>query len=70
MESKFWSSRRFARFSSINAGGFLTIVSGFLSVQPRAGSAIVGAANEALDSLVKALAIEPATVRINAVSLG
>ncbi|MGE3988839.1 SDR family oxidoreductase [Pseudorhodoplanes sp.] len=70
MESKFWGAWRVARFSTINAGGSLTIVSGFLSVRPRAGSAIVGAANGALESLVKALAIELAPVRVNAVSPG
>lgn len=70
MESKFWGAWRVARFSTINPGGSLTIVSGFLSIRPRAGSAIVGAANGALESLVKALAIELAPVRVNAVSPG
>src|SRR6267142_2546426 len=48
----------------------LTLVSGFLSVRPRPNSAIVSAANGALESLARALALELAPVRVNAVSPG
>lgn len=70
MEGKFWGAWRVARSAEINPGGSLTVVSGFLSIRPRAGSAIVGAANGALEALVKSLALELAPVRVNAVSPG
>lgn len=70
MESKFWGAWRVARAADIRAGGSLTLVTGFLSVRPRPNSAIVGAANGALESLARALALELAPVRVNAVSPG
>lgn len=70
MECKFWGAWRVARAAEIAPGGSLTIVSGFLSIRPRPGSAIVGAANGALESLAKGLAIDLAPVRVNAVSPG
>lgn len=70
MESKFWGAWRVARCADIAPGGSLTLVTGFLSVRPRAGAAIVGAANGALESLAKSLALELAPVRVNAVSPG
>lgn len=70
MESKFWGAWRVARAAEIRPGGSLTLVSGFLSVRPRPNSAIVGSANGALESLSRALALELAPVRVNAVSPG
>lgn len=70
MESKFWGAWRVARSADISAGGSLTLVTGFLSVRPRPNSAIVGAANGALESLARSLALELAPVRVNAVSPG
>ena len=70
MEGKFWGSWRVARSAEIRPGGSLTIVSGFLSIRPRPNSAIVGAANGALESLARSLAIDLAPVRVNAVSPG
>ena len=61
---------RVARAADIRAGGSLTLVSGFLSVKPRPNSAIVGAANGALESLTRALALELAPIRVNCVSPG
>ena len=69
MDGKFWGAWRCAR-ADIRAGGSLTLVSGFLSVRPRPNSAIVGAANGALESLTRALALELAPVRVNCVSPG
>ena len=69
-EGKFWGAWRCARFAEIRAGGSITLVSGFLSIRPRPGSAIVGAANGALESLTRALALELAPVRVNCVSPG
>jgi len=70
MEGKFWGAWRVARAAEIRAGGSLTLVSGFLSVRPRPAAAIVGAANGALESLARSLALELAPVRVNAVSPG
>jgi NAD(P)-dependent dehydrogenase (short-subunit alcohol dehydrogenase family) len=70
MESKFWGAWRVARSAEIGAGGSLTLVSGYLSIRPRPSSAIVGAANGALESLTRGLALELAPVRVNCVSPG
>ena len=70
MESKFWGAWRVARAAEIRPGGSLTLVSGFLSIRPRPAAAIVGAANGALESLARSLALELAPVRVNAVSPG
>ena len=58
MEGKFWGAWRVARAADIKAGGSLTLVSGFLSIRPRPAAAIVGAANGALESLTRSLALE------------
>lgn len=70
MESKFWGAWRCARAANIKAGGSLTLVSGFLSVRPRPAAAITAAANGALESLTRALALELAPVRVNCISPG
>lgn len=70
MEGKFWGAWRCARSAEFRAGGSLTLVSGFLSIRPRPNSAIVGAANGALESLTRSLAVDLAPVRVNCVSPG
>jgi len=70
MESKFWGAWRVARAAEIRAGGSLTLVTGYLSQRPRPNAAIVGAANGALESLTRSLALELAPIRVNAVSPG
>jgi NAD(P)-dependent dehydrogenase (short-subunit alcohol dehydrogenase family) len=70
MEGKFWGAWRVARAAEIRPGGSLTLVSGYLSIRPRPNSAIIGAANGALESLARSLALELAPVRVNAVSPG
>src|SRR6202162_4654934 len=70
MEGKFWGAWRVARSAEIRPGGSLTLVSGFLSIRPRPAAAIVGAANGALESLARSLALELAPVRVNCVSPG
>lgn len=70
MEGKFWGAWRVAREADIRPGGSLTLVTGFLSIRPRPNSAIVSAANGALESLARALALDLAPVRVNAVSPG
>ena len=70
MEGKFWGAWRCARSADIKPGGSLTLVSGFLSIRPRPNSAIVGAANGALELLTRSLALDLAPVRVNCVSPG
>ncbi len=70
MEGKFWGAWRVARAADIRPGGSLTLVSGFLSIRPRPNAAIVSAANGALESLTRALALDLAPVRVNCVSPG
>jgi NAD(P)-dependent dehydrogenase (short-subunit alcohol dehydrogenase family) len=70
MEGKFWGAWRVARGAQIRPGGSLTLVSGFLSMRGRPNAAIVGAANGAIESLARSLALELAPVRVNAVSPG
>jgi NAD(P)-dependent dehydrogenase (short-subunit alcohol dehydrogenase family) len=70
MEGKFWGAWRVARAAEFRAGGSLTLVSGYLSVRPRPNSAIIGAANGALESLARGLALDLAPVRVNCVSPG
>jgi NAD(P)-dependent dehydrogenase (short-subunit alcohol dehydrogenase family) len=70
LEGKFWGAWRVAKSADIRAGGSLTLVSGYLSIRPRPNSAIVGAANGALESLARSLALELAPVRVNCVSPG
>src|SRR6201985_2203211 len=70
MEGKFWGSWRVARAAEFRPGGSLTLVSGYLSVRPRPNSAIIGAANGALESLARSLAVDLAPVRVTCVSPG
>ena len=70
MEGKFWGAWRVAQAADIRPGGSLTLVSGYLSIRPRPNAAIVSAANGALESLARALALELAPVRVNTVSPG
>ncbi|MDH6134955.1 NAD(P)-dependent dehydrogenase (short-subunit alcohol dehydrogenase family) [Kitasatospora sp. MAA4] len=70
MDSKFWGAYRISRRVSIRPTGSLTLVSGYLSVRPGRASALQSAINAALEALARALALEFAPVRVNAVSPG
>ncbi|QKC82751.1 SDR family oxidoreductase [Mesorhizobium sp. NZP2077] len=52
------------------AGGSMTFVSGIAAYRPAARGSVVAAVNAALEGLVRALAVELAPVRVNAVSPG
>lgn len=52
----------------INNGGSITLTSGVLSKEPMAGSSVISLANGALESFVKAAALEINTLRLNVVS--
>lgn len=54
--------------SFINSGGSVTLTSGILSRQPLPGSASVAMANGALESFVRAAALELENMRINVVA--
>ncbi|KJC58186.1 short-chain dehydrogenase [Bradyrhizobium sp. LTSPM299] len=69
-EGKFWGAWRVARAAEFRTGGSLTLVSGFLSIRPRPNSAVISAANAALEALARALALELAPLRVNCVSPG
>ena len=70
MNSKFWGAYRIARAARINEKGSLTLISGYLAIRPRKGSAIQGAINAAVEGLARGLALEFAPVRVNCVSPG
>lgn len=54
----------------LEAGGSITFTSGIAAYRPAAKGTVVAAINGALESLVYALAVELAPIRINAVSPG
>ena len=70
MNSKFWGTYRVAKAATISESGSLTFVSGFLSQRPGKASALQSAINAAIEALARALAIEFAPLRVNAVSPG
>jgi NAD(P)-dependent dehydrogenase (short-subunit alcohol dehydrogenase family) len=54
----------------LSQGGSMTFVSGIAAYRPMARGSIVAAVNAALEGLVRALAVELAPIRVNAVSPG
>lgn len=52
----------------INDGGSITVTSGILSREPMHGSAVISMANGALESFVKAVALEVNNLRVNVVA--
>lgn len=52
----------------VNDGGSITLTSGVLARQPMLGSAIISMANGALDSFVRAAALEESRIRLNTVA--
>jgi len=59
-----------ARHCPVLAGGSITFTSGIAAYRPAAGGSLVATANAALAGLVRALALELAPARVNAVSPG
>ena len=70
MESKFWGAWRVAKSAEIRAGGSLTLVTGFLSVRPRAEFGDCQRRQWRAGIAGAQLALELAPVRVNAVSPG
>jgi NAD(P)-dependent dehydrogenase (short-subunit alcohol dehydrogenase family) len=59
-----------AKHASFAPGGSLTLTTGVASERPGIGGSIVAAVNGALEAFVRALSLELAPVRVNAVSPG
>jgi NAD(P)-dependent dehydrogenase (short-subunit alcohol dehydrogenase family) len=59
-----------AKHVAVAPTGSLTVTSGIAAYRPAPGGSMVAAANGALESLVRALALELAPTRVNAVSPG
>ncbi len=72
VESKFYGPLLLAKYGAprLSASGSITFVSGIAAYRPAARGSVVAAVNAALEGLVRALAIELAPIRVNAVSPG
>ncbi|MDX8520830.1 SDR family oxidoreductase [Mesorhizobium dulcispinae] len=72
VESKFYGPLLLAKHGApkLSAAGSLTFVSGIAAYRPAARGSVVAAVNAALEGLVRALAVELAPIRVNAVSPG
>jgi len=72
MESKFWGQYRCARAAAplLSADGSITLTSGIRSRRPMMGSGAFTVANMAVEGMARALAIELAPIRVNAIAPG
>ncbi len=72
VDSKFYGPLLLAKYGSpsLSAAGSITFTSGIAAYRPAARGSVVAAANAGLEGLVRALAVELAPIRVNAVSPG
>lgn len=70
LETKLIGSMLLAKQARLAPGGSLTFVSGIAAYRPAVGGAMVATVNAALEGLTRALAVELAPTRVNAVSPG
>lgn len=72
VESKFYGPLLLAKHGAprLARGGSMSFVSGIAAYRPAARGSVVAAVNAALEGLVRALAVELAPIRVNAVSPG
>ncbi|MGO8247945.1 SDR family oxidoreductase [Rhizobium johnstonii] len=72
VESKFYGPLLLAKYGApcLPSSGSITFASGVAAYRPAARGSVVAAVNAALEGLVRALAVELAPLRINAVSPG
>jgi NAD(P)-dependent dehydrogenase (short-subunit alcohol dehydrogenase family) len=72
VDSKFFGPLLLAKCGAprLSAGGSITFVSGIAAYRPAARGSVVAAINAGLEGLVRALAVELAPLRVNAVSPG
>ena len=71
-QSKFWGQYLAAKYGAprLRPGGSMVFFAGMWSQRPPAGVATVAAINGAIEALARALAVELAPIRVNAVSPG
>ena len=71
-DGKFWGQWLAAKYGApqIKAGGSITFFSGIWSHRPPAEVAVVAAMNSGIEGLTRALAVELAPLRVNAVAPG
>ena len=71
-DSKFWGQYLAAKYGAprIRPGGSIVLFSGIYSQRPSAGVSGVAAINSAIEGLARALAVELAPIRVNAMSPG
>jgi NAD(P)-dependent dehydrogenase (short-subunit alcohol dehydrogenase family) len=71
-EIRFWGAFASAKHGarSIRKGGSITLTSGFSSRRPRSGWTMQASIQSAVEGLTRALAVELAPIRVNAVSPG
>jgi NAD(P)-dependent dehydrogenase (short-subunit alcohol dehydrogenase family) len=69
---RFWGAFAAAKYASglIRPGGSIVLTTGIASLRPRKGWAVAASICGAMDALTRALAVELAPVRVNAVSPG
>ena len=72
MDGKFFAAWACARHAApkLRAGGSITFLTGVAAVRPRPGLAIVTAAFAAVEALARALALDLAPLRVNAIRPG
>lgn len=72
VESKFYGPLLLAKYGAarLPPSGSITFTSGIAAYRPAARGSVVAAVNAALEGLVRALAVELAPIRINAISPG
>jgi NAD(P)-dependent dehydrogenase (short-subunit alcohol dehydrogenase family) len=69
---RFWGALMAVKYGSphIRAGGSITLTSGVAGLRPRKGWTVVASICGAMESLTRALAVELAPIRVNAVCPG
>ncbi|MBW8735417.1 MAG: SDR family oxidoreductase [Asticcacaulis sp.] len=72
VDSKLFGPLLLAKYGApvLSPGGSITFTSGVAAYRPMARGSVVAAVNAALEGLVRALAVELAPIRVNAVSPG
>lgn len=69
--TKLWAALLLAQNAQLRRdGGSVVLVSGLMAKRPQPGQAVMAAVNAAVEGLVRALAVELAPLRVNAVSPG
>lgn len=69
-DTKFWGAWRVAALTPLTSNASITFVSGVFSERPATGQAAATCVNAAIEGLARALAVELAPIRVNAVSPG